>query len=70
MRTDFLVIGSGIAGLSAALKLAQIGKVLIIVKDEAGETNTALAQGGIAAVWGNDDSTEFHVKDTLRVGDG
>ncbi len=68
--TDFLIIGSGIAGLSLALKLASLGKVTVVTKKRAEEGATALAQGGIACVMGEDDSFELHIQDTLRAGDG
>lgn len=74
MRTDFLVIGSGIAGLTYALKLAQRypdKKVIVMTKAAADETNTKYAQGGVAVV--NDlenDSFEKHIEDTLIAGDG
>ncbi|MEY4110730.1 MAG: hypothetical protein RLZZ46_1085 [Bacteroidota bacterium] len=68
--TDFLVVGSGIAGLSFALKVAAYGKVLMITKGTAEETNTRYAQGGIAAVMYEPDSFEKHIQDTLQCGDG
>jgi len=66
---DFLVIGSGLGGLSFALKAAAYGKVCLIAKSELEETNTRYAQGGIAAVTYEPDSLEKHVKDTLVAGD-
>ncbi len=69
-RTDFLIIGSGIAGLSLALKLCHLGEVVLVTKKQATIANTSLAQGGIACVLGKDDSFELHIQDTLRVGDG
>ena len=70
MKTDFLVIGSGIAGLNFALKTAQYGKVTIVTKKKMMESNTNLAQGGIAAVTKKDDTFESHIEDTLKVGCG
>ncbi|MFM6975638.1 MAG: L-aspartate oxidase [Sphingobacteriaceae bacterium] len=70
MKTDFLIIGSGIAGLSLALKLAQHGQVLIITKANEDESNTKYAQGGVAVVVDKDDSFEKHIQDTLIAGDG
>jgi L-aspartate oxidase len=67
---DFLIIGSGIAGLSYALKVANHGKVLMLTKASPDETNTKYAQGGIAAVMHEPDSYEKHIKDTLIAGDG
>src|SRR5437870_8872321 len=67
---DFLVIGSGIAGLTFALKVARVGSVAIITKKQRAESNTNYAQGGIAAVMAKDDSFELHVKDTLECGAG
>ncbi len=69
-RGDFLVIGSGIAGLRAALSLAREGTVLVLTKAEPRESNTGYAQGGIAAAIGPDDSPELHARDTLAAGDG
>lgn len=69
-RSDFLVIGSGLAGLAFALKASSIGKVTIVTKDEAPSANTAWAQGGIAAVMSEDDSFESHIFDTMRAGAG
>ncbi|MFN4147518.1 MAG: L-aspartate oxidase [Runella sp.] len=74
---DFLVIGSGIAGLSYATKLArhysQLGQdisIAVITKVQADETNTKYAQGGIAAVWSEEDSFEKHIEDTMVAGGG
>ncbi|MEY3901595.1 MAG: nadB1 [Pseudomonadota bacterium] len=67
---DFLVIGSGIAGASLALKLAQLGSVAIVCKETLGETNTRYAQGGIASVFLEHDSYESHTQDTLVAGAG
>ena len=67
---DFLVIGSGLAGLSFALKVADKGKVAILTKTELQETNTFYAQGGIAAVTYKPDNYEKHIQDTLIAGDG
>lgn len=70
MKTDFLIIGSGIAGLSLALKLAGHGKVLIITKSNEDESNTKYAQGGVAVVVDKTDSFDKHIQDTLIAGDG
>ncbi|MBI5816175.1 MAG: L-aspartate oxidase [Nitrospinae bacterium] len=68
--TDFLVIGSGIAGLTFALKAARHGQVALVTKKELAESSTNYAQGGIAAVMGEDDSFELHMADTLTTGAG
>ena len=70
ISADFLVIGSGIAGLRAALTLAESGTVTVLTKADPRESNTGYAQGGIAAALGGDDSPELHAKDTVAAGDG
>jgi L-aspartate oxidase len=67
---DFIVIGSGIAGLRAAMELAKFGSVRIFCKDEPWQSNTRFAQGGIAAAMQEGDTVEFHLQDTLQAGDG
>jgi L-aspartate oxidase len=67
---EFLVIGGGVAGLRAAIALADAGRVLVLTKAEPAESNTGYAQGGIAAALGDDDSPELHAADTMRAGDG
>ena len=69
-EVDFLVVGSGIAGLSFALKVAPYGKVCILTKGDAAEGSTRYAQGGIAAVMYDSDSFDKHIHDTLVAGDG
>jgi L-aspartate oxidase len=72
LKTDFLIIGSGIAGLTYAIKIAKAnpGKsITIITKADKGESNTKYAQGGIAVVFDEHDSFENHIDDTLRAGD-
>lgn len=68
-KVDFLVIGTGIAGLSYALKVAPFGKVCIVTKSEARESATRYAQGGIAAVMYTPDTYEKHIRDTMIAGD-
>ena len=63
---DFVVIGSGIAGLSFALKAAKHGSVAVVTKRKGADTNTVWAQGGIACVTSDEDSFELHVRDTLE----
>ncbi|HCR04673.1 MAG TPA: L-aspartate oxidase, partial [Gemmatimonadetes bacterium] len=65
-----LVVGSGIAGLSFALKMTAVGDVLLLTKKERTESNTNHARGGIAAVLGQDDDTELHMRDTFLAGAG
>jgi len=67
---DYLVLGSGIAGLSFALKVAPHGRVAIVTKKNSAESNTNYAQGGIASVTSKEDSFELHVRDTLEAGSG
>lgn len=69
-ESDFLILGSGIAGLVCALKLAKHGSVAIVTKKQKADSNTNYAQGGIAAVFDPDDSYEKHIKDTLEAGAG
>jgi L-aspartate oxidase len=69
-RVDFLVIGAGIAGLSAAIRLADAGTVLVVTKEELAESNTAYAQGGIAVAMGGEEDVALHLKDTMAAGDG
>jgi L-aspartate oxidase len=70
VRCDTLIIGSGLAGLALALKMAPLGKVLILSKSIAPDSNSNMAQGGIAAVMADDDSFESHIQDTLTAGAG
>lgn len=71
-QTDILILGSGVAGLSTAIKLAKAlpyKKITVATKDTKEESNTKYAQGGIAAVWNDEDSFESHIEDTLNAGD-
>src|ERR1700738_535227 len=69
-RVDFLVVGGGIAGLSAAIRLAKVGTVLVVTKEELAESNTAYAQGGIAVAVGGEEDGRLHLEDTMAAGDG
>jgi L-aspartate oxidase len=69
-KTDFLIIGSGIAGLTFALKAVKYGKVTVVTKANLEDTNTRYAQGGIAAVFSEPDNFEKHISDTLIAGGG
>jgi len=69
-RADFLVLGSGIAGLRAALTLARHGEVLVVTKDQPTESNTGYAQGGVAVAMADDDQVGLHLDDTLKAGAG
>lgn len=71
IETDFIVIGSGVAGLRAAIELASSGaRVTVLTKDKASESNTEYAQGGVAVVLSDDDEAELHEEDTLVAGAG
>src|SRR5215207_10437561 len=71
LETDFIVIGSGVAGLRAAIEIASSGaNVTVLTKDKASESNTEYAQGGVAVVLAEDDDAELHEGDTLVAGAG
>jgi L-aspartate oxidase len=70
MDFDFLVVGAGVAGLRAAIELAEVGTVLVIAKDTLRESSSEYAQGGIAVALSDDDDIELHEADTLYAGDG
>src|ERR1700730_4742584 len=67
-ETDFIVVGAGVAGLRAAIGLAEAGRVLVLAKREVTDSNTQLAQGGIAAALSDEDEVSLHVQDTLGAG--
>src|SRR6202050_1090142 len=69
-RYDYVVLGSGIAGLTFALNVAEKGSVAVITKKNRAESNTNYAQGGIACVTSNEDTFDLHVRDTLEAGAG
>ena len=68
-KADFLIIGSGVAGLTLALKVADFGRVIIITKKDVMESNSSQAQGGIASVFSEVDSFDLHIQDTMAAGD-
>ncbi len=70
MDTDFLVIGAGVAGMRAAIELADAGRVLVVAKDTLEESSSQYAQGGIAAALSDEDKVSLHEQDTLLAGDG
>src|SRR5688500_20185089 len=71
LETDYIVIGSGIAGLPASTELASSGaRVSVLTKDKTSESNTEYAQGGVAVVLSEDDNAELHEDDTLVAGAG
>ncbi len=70
ITTDFLVIGSGVAGLRAAVELAQRGKVIVVTKDIPTESSTEYAQGGVAVALSDEDEVGIHFEDTIKAGDG
>src|SRR3990170_1518245 len=70
VKYDYVIVGSGIAGLYTALLARKYGSVLVITKGSIDDTNTKFAQGGIAAAIGKDDSPELHFEDTVAAGDG
>ena len=70
MKIDFLIIGSGAAGLTFALKVADHGRVALVTKKGITESNTSHAQGGVASVFSRLDSFDLHIQDTLAAGDG
>src|SRR5579883_1849901 len=70
MRPEFLVIGAGVAGLRAAIELAEAGPVLVVAKDSLRESSSEYAQGGIAVALNDDDEVRLHEEDTIYAGDG
>jgi L-aspartate oxidase len=69
-NVDFIVVGSGIAGLRSAVGLAEFGRVVVLTKDRVSESNTEYAQGGIAVVLSDDDDISLHYQDTIDAGAG
>src|SRR4051794_34802643 len=69
-ETDFIVVGAGVAGLRAAVALAEAGRVLVLAKQELTESNTQYAQGGVAVALSDEDEVGLHLQDTIAAGDG
>src|SRR5665213_3318848 len=69
-QVDFLVVGAGVAGLRAAVELADHGDVLVVTKESVAESNTHYAQGGIAVAMEGAEDVALHLQDTLNAGDG
>src|SRR5438309_9677456 len=69
-QVDFIVVGAGVAGLRAAITLAEAGKVLVLAKQELTESATQYAQGGIAVALSDEDEISLHLQDTINAGDG
>src|SRR5260370_36581598 len=69
-QVDFIVVGAGVAGLRAAIALAEAGKVLVLAKQELTESATQYAQGGIAVALSDEDEISLHLQDTINDGDG
>jgi L-aspartate oxidase len=69
-HVDFIVVGAGVAGLRAAISLAEAGRVLVLAKQELTESNTQYAQGGIAVALSDEDEISLHFQDTIQAGDG
>ncbi|QNI32127.1 L-aspartate oxidase [Alloacidobacterium dinghuense] len=67
---EYVIVGAGIAGLRAAIGLSNAGHVLVITKEQLGESNTSYAQGGIAVAMGGDEDVSLHLEDTVNAGDG
>jgi L-aspartate oxidase len=70
IRTDFLIIGGGVAGLRAAVELARNGEVLVVTKDAPSESSSEYAQGGVAVALSDEDEISIHFDDTIKAGDG
>lgn len=70
IKTDFLIIGGGVAGLRAAIELARNGEVLVVTKDAPTESSSEYAQGGVAVALSDEDEISIHSEDTVRAGDG